>query len=299
MTRTIREDIVVFLQILVRFPITSRFYKIQLEIINNIKNILKFEMSAEIEMKSINTTDNSVTNNTAAFNPFSLRITLIYVICFINFVSLAITIVSVLSIVNIAINGDENVNSSASALVNTTVYFLINVSDLIFAKYNSSLSDFVGRKPMLLISQLSLLVSRLLILLRQETSSFYVAAVIYGFGNYFYNVCLAWLCDLLIEVSVYTVLLNHESQQEDRGKAFGLLIGLSIGFGFTIGLPVGAVLCITDPYLPVRISIALSCINCVIIVALPLCDTIACKSRMLAQSDKPDIYINPTFWSKQ
>lgn len=205
--------------------------------------------------------------------PFSFRVVLIYGVCFINFVSLAVTLVSALSIVNLSINGDANTNSSASALVNTTVYFLINVTDLIFAKYNSSLSDYVGRKPMLLVSQLALLISRVLILVRQDTSTFYTAAIIFGFGNYFYNVCLAWLCDILAE--------------EDRGKAFGLLIGISIGLGFTIGLPIGAVLSISDPFLPIKISIFLSVFNCVFIISLPVDDTLASKSRQIARSDKP------------
>lgn len=139
------------------------------------------------------------------------------------------------------------------------------MTDLLFEKYNASLSDYVGRKPMLVISQLSSFVSRLLLLVSRNVPTFYIAGIFYGFGNFFYNVCIAWLCDVL--------------KKEDRGRAFGLLLGISIGLGFTVGLPVGAVLTIPDPYLPVQISLIVSAVNMLFLLLVPVDDTVCTQLR--------------------
>lgn len=97
-------------------------------------------------------------------NPFSYKVLFIYLQCLLNFLSIAITLVAAYAIVNVVVNGNANVNSSESAFINTTVYFLANVCDLIFAKYNAALSDYIGRKPSLLLSQLALFISRLILL---------------------------------------------------------------------------------------------------------------------------------------
>lgn len=85
---------------------------------------------------------------------------------------------------------------------------------------------------------------------------------------------IAWLCDIL--------------EEEDRGKAFGILIGISIGLGFTIGLPIGAVLSVPNPYLPVQVSLIISVVNWVVIILAPLDDTISMQTRNHRQSRKSD-----------
>jgi len=117
--------------------------------------------------------------------------------------------------------------------VTVTAYFLQNAAKLFFCKYITALSDYIGRKPILILSCAAFILSRILVLSATNASLFYVAAICVGSMDVFYAASVAYISD---------ILSSSEEALALRGKAIGVQTGLSVGLGFTIGVPVGAVL---------------------------------------------------------
>lgn len=199
-----------------------------------------------------------------AANLFSNSLILLYLASFFNFLSLALTIVSVVGKVCLVLGGTTTTVNTTTSFVTVTSYFLSTCCKLLFAKYDTSLSDHVGRKPIMVLSCFAFILSRVLIMSSNSAGQFYLAAICLGCCDVFYAVSIAYLSDILVGADA-----------EQRGKAIGIQAGLSIGMGFTIGVPVGAVL--QEQYsinLPFYAAIGVSCLSVVCVLLIPAPDTL-------------------------
>ena len=113
-------------------------------------------------------------------SPFSLKAKLVYFVGFLNFTGFAFTIIAIVGRINLYTNNDPNVTSANSSQTYFTVYLLQNLTQLLTSKYNSALSDYIGRKPMLIVSAVGFALSRVAFAASSSTAGFYVAAVISG-----------------------------------------------------------------------------------------------------------------------
>lgn len=181
----------------------------------------------------------------------------IYAGAFFSFVSFAMTIVAVVQIINLKIAGGPEVVNSASASCLLTVQFLTNATKFLSTKYNTAITDNLGRKPMLIAACLCYIVSRIIFLVAETQAGFYIAAFISGVFDSFYYISIAWVCDV--------------AKVKERGRALGLLTGISVGLAFTIGVPIGAVL---GQFLSPQVPIIASCV----IAGLALLTVIYCPA---------------------
>lgn len=88
-----------------------------------------------------------------------------------------------------------------------------------------------------------------------SAGAFYAGAIVFGAFDVFYSVALAFLADIL--------------PGEERGKAIGIQTGISVGLGFTIGVPLGAVLQEKDLSLPFYVGIAAACASATLSLLIP------------------------------
>lgn len=117
------------------------------------------------------------------------------------------------------------------------------------------LSDYVGRRPMLIISQLSTLAS----------------FVILGFSNSLWMIILSRIIDGLFgsNKTIASAYLSDISSKEDRSKAFGLA-GMAFGAGFLVGPATGGFLSRFGYSLPAFLAAALSLVTIIMtLVMLP------------------------------
>ena len=78
-------------------------------------------------------------------------------------------------------------------------------------KYNAALSDYAGRKLILVMSSIVFAIAHAMFAVTESASVFYIGAMLsatFQSGNIF----TAWVCDLV--------------SKEDRSKALGALIGV-------------------------------------------------------------------------
>ena len=78
-------------------------------------------------------------------------------------------------------------------------------------KYNAALSDYAGRKLILVMSSIEFAIAHAMFAVTESASVFYIGAMLsatFQSGNIF----TAWVCDLV--------------SKEDRSKALGALIGV-------------------------------------------------------------------------
>jgi len=159
---------------------------------------------------------------------FHCHLLWIYLGAFLSFVSFAMTIVAIVQIINLKIAGGVEIVTAESAKCLLTVQFLTNTTKFLTTKYNTAITDNLGRKPMLIAACLCYIASRIVFLVSETQAGFYIAAVVSGVFDSFYYISIAWVCDI--------------AKVKERGRALGLLTGISVGLAFTIGVPVGAVL---------------------------------------------------------
>lgn len=113
------------------------------------------------------------------------------------------------------------------------------------------ISDHYGRKPILIISQLST----------------FLSFIILGLANSFEMLILSRIVDGLFgsNFTVAQAYLSDTSTKEDRSKIFGLS-GVAFGFGFLIGPGIGGYLSQFGFYVPSFIAAAISFIPIILII---------------------------------
>jgi len=208
-----------------------------------------------------------------AWRLFTPSLSLLYLGCFFNFLAIALVLVSTVSLICERIGGSPTSVNAQTSFVTTTSYFIMMISKLMFAKYDTAMSDYIGRKPVLVLSSFGFILSRTIVLQAQRgvPAFFYLGAFVVGAFDVFYAVSVSYLSDIC-----------SEHLTEERGKAIGIQTGLSVGMGFTIGVPVGAVL--QELYsieTPFYLAIAVSFLAIICVLAIPFPDT-----RGIVNNDK-------------
>tara|TARA_A100001015_G_scaffold320018_1_gene444902 strand:+ start:1362 stop:2939 length:1578 start_codon:yes stop_codon:yes gene_type:complete len=148
----------------------------------------------------------------------------VYLVAFLMFLRSTISITSLFDKINDINSGDPNKTTSKSSFVYFTFGALSQITELCFLKYIGSFSDYIGRKPVLVVSSILYTISHAMLALSTNNNIFYAASVVLSVVST-QPVLQAWVVDLVTE--------------ESRGKALGILFGVSIGFAFMIGLPLG------------------------------------------------------------
>ena len=191
---------------------------------------------------------------------------LIIISAVLYFMSTAVTAIPLTLLINKRIAGDPEEPNAESAFVVATLSFIHSFISFLGARYTSGLGDYVGRKPILFLSSLTFLLSRFVYLEGQTPAEFYLGAVIAGAVDCYYFSTLAWICDLFPEGN-------------RRSKRIGLFTGVVGGFGFAIGVPLGAALASFAPLtLPFYISIGMGACNCLFLILMPVDDTIGARN---------------------
>lgn len=181
------------------------------------------------------------------------------------FMATALTAIPLQLLINLRIAGNSEQPTAASAFVVATTSLLHSLVSFLFARYSSGMGDYIGRKPVLFLSSLCFLLSRLVYLDAKHPYGFYFGGILGGAFDCYYFSTLAWICDLFPEGS-------------RRSKRVGLFTGVVGGFGFALGVPLGAVIAeYKSIELVFHISIVLSAVNCVCLVLLPIDDTIGAR----------------------
>ena len=137
----------------------------------------------------------------------------IYMLIFMNIFPVGFTIVASVIIVELVISGVK-VPTSESVLVIANAFLINSVTRVLCTKTFGSLSDYTGRKPLLIWSTLCWIISRGLLVSATNEGEIYLAAFIYGLDVYG-PVSQVYLADIVID--------------SERGKSYGFAAG--IGFG--------------------------------------------------------------------
>lgn len=194
------------------------------------------------------------------------RTGIIIVLATLHYFSIAISAIPLLLLINARIAGSAQNPNSESAFVAATVSFVHSVLSFLFGRYTAGLGDYVGRKPVIILSAMFFICSRILYLQSKSAGGFYVAAVIGGIFECYYFAMLAWVCDLFPEAS-------------RRSKRIGVFTGILGGFSFTFGVPIGSVLGTRiSPSFPLRLSIVLSAISMLGVFLVPVNDKLGMKA---------------------
>lgn len=181
------------------------------------------------------------------------------------FLSMALTAFPLILLVNKRIAGSAQNPNSASVFVYTTIRFLHNFTSFMFGRYTGGLGDYTGRKPVLVMSILNFVLSRVIYLGAYTPGAFYVAAIISGSYDCFYFTVLAWICDLFPEAN-------------GRSKRVGVFVGVGGGVAFVIGAPLGVVLAVqTSIETPIIISIIINLVCAILIIMMPVNDTLGVR----------------------
>ena len=189
-----------------------------------------------------------------------------FVSTFLYFIAIGLSSVSLIFLINERIAGDFSEPSSRSIFVQTTSVFLNNASSFLCLRYNSGMGDFIGRKPIICISSISLIITRLLYTRAHLPGHFFVIAIIAGATESYYFSVVAWMCDIF-------------PIHAERSKYYGIFTGIAGLAGVVLGAPLGAALSIAiRPTAPFLLS-TIFALGCAVVTILnPCCDTLTLKS---------------------
>ena len=177
------------------------------------------------------------------------------------FLAVTITVIPLKLLMNKRIAGDEEEPNSKSAGVDNISSIIHAFVSFFAARYTSGLSDFTGRKPVLIASCSGMILSRIIYLQAQNPSGFYFGALIGGFFDSFYFTVLSWICDVFPEGT-------------RRSKRIGMFTGVVGGLAFTIGVPMGAVISsIWSAEFGMKLSVVVAFVALLTVLFLPVDDT--------------------------
>lgn len=177
---------------------------------------------------------------------------------------LAFGVVSLIGLVNDITSGNPEKPNSESVSVLSICVLLSSITQFILAKYLAAISDFVGRKPVIILSILVQALSCFMLSTATTVGEVIVAVIVRGAIDVNTPVSHAWLCDMV--------------RNSERSAAFSLIQGLGAGVGFTLGIPLGAVASSKNIRLPFIIGGLMLLADAVIVLVLPLNDTVFVRS---------------------
>ena len=186
------------------------------------------------------------------------RIWGIYLDGFLYFFALAFSVLASVGIVNEILSGDASEPNSASIAASSTALVLNSSFKFLLTKYMCALSDYLGRKPVIIIGLLLQSWAFFMTYGATNIATIWIAACIRGSGDGFLGVALAWLVDVV--------------ENDELGTSFALLFGLSVGGGFTLGVPSGAILAQANSRLPLLISAIVVLLGAVWALFIPVND---------------------------
>lgn len=135
----------------------------------------------------------------------------------------------------------------ASPLVAGVLLGSYSLMQLVATPYLGALSDRVGRRPVLIISQIGTVLSFVLLGLANSLPLLFVARILDGISGGNISTAQAYISDV--------------AEEKDRAKAYGL-IGAAFGLGFILGPAIGGVLSQGGNYaLPAYVAAAISLVS--------------------------------------
>lgn len=143
-----------------------------------------------------------------------------------------------------------------------------------FGRYTSGLGDYLGRKPILIMSTISFILTRFIYLNSQSAEGFIFGAFVGGIFDCVYFTCLAWVCDLFPEGT-------------RRSKRVGLFTGVVGGLAFVVGVPAGALIAKRGYELPLKLAMCGGFICLILLVILPVDDTLGIKNESALTNSVP------------
>jgi MFS family permease len=194
--------------------------------------------------------------------PADRKTALIIMAAVLYYFNIGLTSVSLSLLINQRIAGNAEEPNSMCVFVQTTVVLIHSTTSFFLGRYTSGLGDYIGRKPMLILSGILGIVTRYMYYSAHSPSMFYFSAILSGALDLYYFTSLAWICDMYKEGT-------------RRSKRVGLFTGTVGGLTFTIAAPMGAVLATyVSPGFPFLIAPILS-LGCIIMLfIMPVEDTI-------------------------
>jgi MFS family permease len=191
---------------------------------------------------------------------------LIIISAVLYFMSITMSTIPLTLLINKRIAGHANDPNAKSAFVQATNSFIYSGLGFLCGRYTSGLGDYLGRKPILIMSALAMVGSRVVYIHSHSASGFYFGGLLGGAFDCFYFSSLAWICDVYPEES-------------RRSKRVGLFTGVVGGFAFIIGVPLGAALAqYMYPTFPLQLGMLMGLICIGTLVILPVDDTLGVKS---------------------
>ena len=194
----------------------------------------------------------------------------IYVLGFLQILPSSLSVIASIALVENVVSGVDY-PTSESVFVIASAFAINSATRVLVSKTFGSLSDYLGRKPLCVWSCFIWIVSRSFLVSATSESAIYISAFFYGLDVYG-PVGQAWIGDLV-----------HD---EERGKAYGLLAGLSFGVGFVIGLPVGGIITQTKgPKMSLYVGLAMQAVVMFAVAVVPISDTLGVKSLTVGDAD--------------
>lgn len=172
---------------------------------------------------------------------------LIVVISLVYLLAVGLNYIPIKLLINKKIAGDAEHPNSQSVFVDTTSHFVHSLTSFACGRYTSGLGDYTGRKPVLFLSCVAFVVSRIIYLTAETPGQFYFAAIVAALFDCYYFTALAWVCDLFPNAM-------------HRSKRVGLFTGFAGGFALIIGVPAGTVPSMTTTSPDYYVSITCVCI---------------------------------------
>lgn len=129
-----------------------------------------------------------------------------------------------------------------------------SLMQLIATPYLGALSDRIGRRPVLIISQIGTVLSFVLLGLANSLPLLFVARLLDGISGGNISTAQAYISDVV--------------EEKDRAKAYGL-IGAAFGLGFIMGPALGGILSQGDNYhIPAYVAAAISLLSLILTVVM-------------------------------
>ena len=126
----------------------------------------------------------------------------IYLYSFLSVFSFAVVIFAVIYKIEYIVSGTHAFKAShQSVFILNTANFINSACRVVFTKYLSRLSDYVGRKPLLFMATFSALIRTFIIYEATTPGEIYFAAFLYGTFDLSLPIAQAWICDVVTNPS--------------------------------------------------------------------------------------------------
>lgn len=156
---------------------------------------------------------------------------------------------------------------------------IFSIGQFFFAPLWGSLSDRIGRKPVLLISVLVTAASMVLMGLANSLMTLMIARLLVGIGSANISTAYAYVSDV--------------TDEKNRAKGMGI-VGASFGLGFIFGPALGGILSTHGYDLPMFVGAGLAALNAILVFALLPEPNISAKERAAHRTPRFDLQVVQT-----